>query len=113
MKKNISLLILLSYFFFANLAYASNTFGFRNVMLVTSIKSYPGHHKTGEAERVFEGWTEYWEITKDKLFIGDIALKAIRLGAADFLNKPFDRYELIEILKKIDRGNKLKQENER
>ncbi|NLK62584.1 MAG: anti-sigma factor antagonist [Fusobacteria bacterium] len=43
----------------------------------------------------------------------DIALKAIRLGAADFLNKPFDRYELIEILKKIDRGNKLKQENER
>lgn len=43
----------------------------------------------------------------------DVALQAIRLGASDFLNKPFDKLELIEILKRIDRGNKLKQENER
>lgn len=43
----------------------------------------------------------------------NLALKAIRLGASDFLNKPFEKEELIHIIRKIVKENSLKKENER
>ncbi len=43
----------------------------------------------------------------------NLALKAIRMGASDFLNKPFEKEELIHIIKKIVRANSLKRDNER
>lgn len=43
----------------------------------------------------------------------NVALRAIRLGASDFLNKPFEKEELIHTIKKIIRENGLKKENER
>ena len=43
----------------------------------------------------------------------NVALKAIRMGAADFLNKPVKSDELIYIIKKIVKSNNLKKENQR
>jgi sigma-B regulation protein RsbU (phosphoserine phosphatase) len=43
----------------------------------------------------------------------NLAVKAIRLGASDFLNKPFKKEELIHILKKVDKESKLLKENQR
>lgn len=43
----------------------------------------------------------------------NLAVKAIRLGASDFLNKPFKKDELIHILKKVDKENKLIKENKK
>ena len=43
----------------------------------------------------------------------NLAVKAIRLGASDFLNKPFKKDELIQILKKVDKENKLIKENKK
>ena len=42
-----------------------------------------------------------------------LVLSAIRSGASDFLNKPFDTQELVGIIIKLVEENKLKQENER
>ncbi|MBZ4684042.1 MAG: phosphoserine phosphatase RsbU/P [Fusobacteriaceae bacterium] len=43
----------------------------------------------------------------------NLAVSAMRLGASDFLNKPFKKEELIHILKKVVKENKLMKENER
>jgi sigma-B regulation protein RsbU (phosphoserine phosphatase) len=43
----------------------------------------------------------------------NLAVSAIRLGASDFLTKPFKKDELIHILRKVDRENKLIKENKR
>jgi sigma-B regulation protein RsbU (phosphoserine phosphatase) len=43
----------------------------------------------------------------------NLAVKAIRLGASDFLNKPFKKDELIQILRKVDKENKLIKENKK
>ena len=43
----------------------------------------------------------------------NVALKAIRMGASDFLNKPVKSDELIYILKKIIKNNNLRKENQR
>ncbi len=43
----------------------------------------------------------------------NLAVSAIRLGASDFLTKPFKKDELIDILKKVDKDNKLIKENKR
>jgi sigma-B regulation protein RsbU (phosphoserine phosphatase) len=43
----------------------------------------------------------------------NLAVKAIRLGASDFLNKPFKKDELIRIIKKVDKENRLIKENKR
>jgi len=43
----------------------------------------------------------------------NLAVNAIRLGASDFLTKPFKKDELIHILRKVDRENKLIKENKR
>lgn len=43
----------------------------------------------------------------------NLAVNAIRLGASDFLTKPFKKDELIHILKKVDKENKLIKENKR
>ncbi len=43
----------------------------------------------------------------------NLAVNAIRLGASDFLTKPFKKDELIHILKKVDKENRLIKENKR
>ena len=43
----------------------------------------------------------------------NLALKAIRMGASDFLNKPIQAEELSYILKKIVKNNNLKKENQK
>ncbi len=43
----------------------------------------------------------------------NLALKAIRLGASDFLNKPVQPEELTYIIKKIVTNNNLKKENQK
>lgn len=43
----------------------------------------------------------------------NLAVSAIRLGASDFLTKPFKKDELIHILKKVDKENRLIKENKR
>jgi phosphoserine phosphatase RsbU/P len=43
----------------------------------------------------------------------NVALRAIRMGASDFLNKPVKSDELIYIIKKIVKSNNLKKENQR
>lgn len=43
----------------------------------------------------------------------NLAVNAIRLGASDFLTKPFKKDELIHILKKVDKENKLIKENKK
>lgn len=43
----------------------------------------------------------------------DVAMTAIRAGASDFLNKPVKEEKLIATIKRIDRENKLLQENKK
>ncbi|MGM0508359.1 MAG: SpoIIE family protein phosphatase [Fusobacteriota bacterium] len=42
----------------------------------------------------------------------DLAMNAIRMGASDFLNKPFKPANLLHVINKVVRENKLKKQNE-